>query len=198
MPFRRSAPARRKIYRHSLLHDATMKRGDLFDIRKVEATLDALSRRRYIADATLGKIAVSPYAPATPQDSLQARNHEYVVVPIYLKDRTGLGIDGALGLSSTAGSPAILQGDMTLSFFNLFHAGESASLLYAGDKTYQKFNIEGAKPWLFGYPMTASASFGLEVHNKEYGYLAAQATDLLDIQNGWHASFQPQSHGNNA
>jgi outer membrane protein assembly factor BamA len=122
-------------------------------------------------------------------DTLQTRNNDYVAVPIYLKDRTGLGIDGALGLSSIAGSSAILQGDMTLSFFNLFHSGESASLLYAGDKTYQKFNIEGAKPWLFDYPMTASGSFGLEVKNNEYGYLAAQATDLIDIQNGWNVGF---------
>lgn len=175
--------------RSLLLHDVAMKPGDLFDIRKVEATLDALSRRPYISDATLGKIAVQSYAPAGVHDTLQTRNNDYVAVPIYLKDRTGLGIDGALGLSSIAGSSAILQGDMTLSFFNLFHSGESASLLYAGDKTYQKFNIEGAKPWLFDYPMTASGSFGLEVKNNEYGYLAAQATDLIDIQNGWNVGF---------
>ncbi len=179
-----------KSTRHSLLlHDAAMKTGDPFDIRKVEATLDALSRRPYITDATLGKIAVQPNAPPGLHDTMQSRDHDYVAVPIYLKDRTGLGIDGALGLSSIAGSPAIVQGNMTLSFFNLFHAGESASLLYAGDKTYQKFNIEAAKPWLFDYPMTASGSFGLEVKNNEYGYLAAQATDLIDIQNGWNVGF---------
>jgi outer membrane protein assembly factor BamA len=179
-----------KSTRHSLLlHDAAMKLGDLFDIRKVESTLDALSRRPYISDATLGKVVVQPSAPAAIHDSLQTQNNDYVAVPIYLKDRTGLGIDGALGLSSIAGSSAMLQGDMTLSFFNLFHSGESASLLYAGDKTYQKFNIDGAKPWLFGYPMTASGSFGLEVKNNEYGYLAAQATDLIDIQNGWNVGF---------
>jgi len=179
-----------KSTRHSLLlHDAAMRCGDPFDIRKVEETLDALSRRPYITDATMGKIAIQPSVSAGLRDSLKARNDEFVAVPLYLQDRTGLGIDGAIGLSTTQGSSSVLQGDMTLSFFNLFHAGEDASLLYEGDKTHQKFNIEGAKPWLFGYPMSASASFGLEVQNNEYGYLAAQATDLLDMQNGWHTGF---------
>jgi len=179
-----------KSTRHSLImHDATMKAGDLFDIRKVEETIDALSRRSYIADATLGKIAIEPNPPVSLRDSLAARNDQFVAVPIYLKDRTGLGIDGALGLSSVAGNSSFLQGTMTLSFFNMFHVGESASLDYDGDKNHQKFNMEVAKPWLFDYPMSVSGSFGLEVQNNQYGFLDAEATDLLDIQNGWHIGF---------
>ncbi len=179
-----------KSTRHSLvMHDATMKSGDLFDIRRVEETIDALSRRPYIAEATLGKIAIEPNPPLGLRDSLAARNDQFVAVPIYLKDRTGLGIDGALGLSSTPGNPSFLQGDMTLSFFNLFHGGESASLDYDGDRNHQKFDIEAAKPWLFDYPMSVSGSFGLEVQNNQYGFLDAEATDLLDLQNGWHIGF---------
>jgi outer membrane protein assembly factor BamA len=167
-----------------LARDVLVKTGEPFDIRKVEATREALLRRPYIADVMVGEFAA---LPETARESAFDRDHEYVSVPFFIKDRTGLGIEGALGFNSRQGGKTFLQGDLTLSFLNLFHSGESASLLYAGDRTYQKFHVEASKPWLFGYPLQASASFGVEIHENSYGYLSGDATALLELQNDWTA-----------
>ena len=172
-----------------LLHDVQVKKGELFDIRKVEATREALRRRPYISYAEVGQITALSYDLRERNDSVDLRDIEYVSVPFYLKDRTGLGIEGALGLNSRQGGATFLQGDLTLSFLNLFHSGESASLLYAGDKTYQKFHVEATKPWFLGHPLTVSAAFGLEVNENSYGYLSGEATALtgIGIQKSWNA-----------
>ena len=167
-----------------LLRDVLVKKGEVFDIRKIEASLEALRRRQYIACAEAGAIAA---LPDELRDTAAAKEVDYVVVPFLLKDRTGLGIEGALGMNTRQGEGMFLQGDLTVSLLNLFHSGEAVSLLYAGDKTYQKFHAEAAKPWLFGYPLTASGSFGLEVHEKSYGYFAGDAMALIEIQRRWNA-----------
>lgn len=172
-----------------LLHDVQVKKNDVFDSRKIEATQEALGRRQYIENTDVGRIAVLPPELRERNDSAAPRDVDYVSVPFYVKDRTGLGIEGALGLNSQQGGALFLQGDLTFSLLNLFHSGESASLLYAGDKTYQKFHVEAAKPWFLGQPLTVSASFGLEVHENSYGYLSGAASVLDEIQNNWNAGF---------
>jgi outer membrane protein assembly factor BamA len=172
-----------------LLLDVQVKKGGLFDSRKIEATLEALGRRTYIEHIDVGKIAALPAELREKNDSAASQDVEYVSVPFYMKDRTGLGIEGALGFNSQQGGETFLQGDLTLSFLNLFHSGESASFLYAGDKTYQKFHVDASKPWFLGRPMTCSASFGLEVHESSYGYLSGEASVLDEIQNNWNAGF---------
>lgn len=167
-----------------LLRDVAVKKGALFDIRKIEASLEALRRRQYMVYAETGTFAA---LPDELRDSAAAKEVDYVVVPFLLKDRTGLGIEGALGMNTRQGEGMFLQGDLTVSLLNFFHSGEAVSLLYAGDKTYQKFHAEAAKPWLFGYPLTASGSFGLEVHEKSYGYFAGDARALVEIQRRWNA-----------
>ena len=179
--------------RDLIMRDVQMKKGELFDIRKIEATREALMRRPYILNVEAGTFSALSYSLREDlrgnNDSVDVRDIDYVSVPFQVKDRTGLGIEGALGVSSRRGEGTFLYGDLTLSFLNLFHSGESAAFQYAGDRNYQQFNVEASKPWLFGYPLTASASFGLEVHESNYGYLYGEMAALAGIgaRSMWNA-----------
>ncbi|MBN2035915.1 MAG: hypothetical protein JW768_04160 [Chitinispirillaceae bacterium] len=170
-----------------LLRDVAIREGDLFDVRKIDATVEALGKRNYIAFAAPGAIAVEPENKREKNDSVYVHDVDYVSVPLHLKDRTGLAIEGAVGFSSQEMDNAFLQGDLTLSFLNVLHTGENASLLYAGDKTYQKFNVRGSKPWFLGYPLTGSASFGLEIRENEYAFLEGKTRFYTGLQNEWYA-----------
>jgi outer membrane protein assembly factor BamA len=172
-----------------LLYDVLVRRGQLFDARKIEETLVRLNRRSYIESAETGPIAVKPETVREAGDSLVPRDAYFVVVPFRLKDRSGLGVDGALGYTSREGETTPLQGDVTLSFLNVFHAGENASLIYAGDRSYQKFHCEASKPWLFGSPISANAAFGLEIQDSSYGFLNGELTSTLEIRDNWLAGF---------
>jgi outer membrane protein assembly factor BamA len=175
-----------------LLRDVVVQKGSVFDVRKIEETVERLNLRAYIAAASVGAMAVEPETMRENDDRADDQTADYVAAPILVKDRTGLGIEGALGFNSAGGDAPVLQGDLTLSFLNIFHSGESASLLYAGDKTYQKFHVEGSKPWLLGRPFTATASFGLEIHEHSYAFLNGEATLLAEIQRNWHAGISLQ------
>jgi outer membrane protein assembly factor BamA len=170
-----------------LLHDVLVRRGDLFDVRKIDASREALGRRPYIVRATTGGISVRPLALRDPDDSSSNRDVDYVSVPLQIKDRSGLSMEGALGINSRQGDETFLQGDLTFAFLNVFHAGEQASLNYAGDKTYQKFNVHASKPWLFGYPLIVSSGFGLEIREGAFGYLEGKAQVSTELAKNWHA-----------
>jgi outer membrane protein assembly factor BamA len=168
-----------------LLHDVPVRKGDIFDIRKIEKATESLNRRSYIAAASIGAFAIEPETLRDKDDTGAVRDAHYISVPLRIKDRTGLGIEGAVGFSSRQGDDALLQGDLTLSLLNVFHRGEEASLLYAGDKTYQKFHLDASRPWLFGYPLTGSGAFGLEIHENAYGYLEGEVMVSAEIRDRW-------------
>jgi outer membrane protein assembly factor BamA len=170
-----------------LLHDMAVGRGAPFDIRKVEETVEALKQRPYVVYAASGKPVIEPETMRGPGDSAASRDAEFVTVPIVVEDRAGLGVEGALGYNSREGTRNALQGDLTLSFLNVFHAGENASIQYAGDRTYQKFAMEAVKPWLLGRRLAASAAFGMETHESSYGFISGEAKLLSELQRRWQA-----------
>jgi outer membrane protein assembly factor BamA len=170
-----------------LLHDVPVREGDIFDIRKIETATESLNRRPYVTYAAVGAFGIEPENLRDKSDSTTVRDADYISVPIRIKDRTGLGIEGAIGFNSRQGDEAFVQGDMTVSLLNVFHAGEDASLLYAGDKTYQKFHIHASRPWILGYPLTGSGAFGLEVHENAYGYLEGEAMASSELRDLWQA-----------
>jgi hypothetical protein len=182
--------------RRLLMHDVQVIKGEPFDVRKIEATGDALLRRPYIQSAEPGAITALSYALRGDLDKEKpgagTEPVDYVSVPFYIKDRSGLGLEGALGFSSRQGERAYLYGDLSLSFINLFRSGESAAIRYAGDRFFQQFHAEASKPWLFGSPLTASASFGLEVHESSYGFLSGAVGVLAGLggRNNWNAGMR--------
>lgn len=172
-----------------LFNDVLVRKGALFDERCIDETVNRLNRRPYIESAATGSITIAPESSRLSGDSSVPRDAQFVVVPLRIKDRSGLGVDGALGYTSNQGEATPLQGTATLSFLNVFHTGENASLNYAGDKTYQKFHIDGSKPWLLGRPITANAAFGLEIHDTSYGFIDGEFTSLAEIRENWSAGF---------
>ena len=170
-----------------LLHDVPVHEGDIFDIRKLETATESLNRRPYVIAASVGAFGIEPEVFRDKSDTSAVRDAHYISVPIRITDRTGLGIEGAIGFNSRQGDDAFLQGDFTLSLLNVFHRGEDASLLYAGDKTYQKFHIDASRPWLWGYPLTGSGAFGLEIHENAYGYLEGEAVVSSELRDHWQA-----------
>jgi outer membrane protein assembly factor BamA len=172
-----------------LLNDVPVREGDVFDIRKIETATESLNRRPYVTYAAVGAFGIEPEALRDKSDSTTVRDADYISVPIHIKDRTGLGIEGAVGFNSRQGDEAFVQGDMTVSLLNVFHRGEEASLLYAGDKTYQKFHVDASRPWILGYPLTGSGAFGLEIHENSYGFLEGEAKMSSELRDRWQAGF---------
>lgn len=172
-----------------LSYDVLVRRGERFDARKIEETVRRLNRRHYIESAETGTIFIDQKTISDRGDTSVPQDAEFVVVPIRLRDRSGLGVDGALGYTSREGEATPLQGDVTLSFLNVFHSGENASLIYAGDRTYQKFHVEASKPWVLGRPIAVSAAFGLEIQDTSYGFLDGEFTTTMEIQDNWLAGF---------
>lgn len=170
-----------------LLHDVPVREGDIFDIRKIETATESLNRRSYITHAAVGAFGIEPETLRDKSDTATVRDADYIAVPILIKDRTGIDIEGAIGFNSRQGDEMFVQGDMTVSLLNVFHRGEEASLLYAGDKTYQKFHIDASRPWLLGYPLTGSGAFGLEIHENAYGYLEGEAMASSELRDRWQA-----------
>ncbi|MBN1127576.1 MAG: hypothetical protein JXA71_01220 [Chitinispirillaceae bacterium] len=169
------------------LRDLTVREGEPFDLRKIDASREALARRPYVSSVTTGMPGMVPGAPGRSRDSARSGNIDYVAVPFLVTERNGLAMEGALGISSRQGDETFLQGNMTMSFLNVLHSGEQASLDYEGDKTYQKFNVQVSRPWLFSYPVTVSSGFGLEIREDVFGHLEGNAQLLFELLKEWRA-----------
>jgi len=148
--------------RRLLLGDISIKPDSLFDHNAIEQSTARLESRPYIMSAT----ALEPFIVSGKNDAARR-----IAVPISVTDRSGLGLDGALGLDAGAGERPELYGDAEFSFINLFHAGEEASLSYEGDKSGQRLDIGYGQPRLFATPLGGSLQGGLEVENESYAYL---------------------------
>jgi hypothetical protein len=98
-----------------------------------------------------------------------------------------MGLEGAAGLEAGGADKPRFNGNIRFAFTNLFHAGEEASLTYAGDRERQSLDIEYSQPWLFGFPFTANAGGGLEVVSESYGYLFGNAGLFYEPAVRWHA-----------
>ncbi len=166
--------------RKILMNDVLFRDGDLFNINKVEQTEKMLKSRSYIADVVAG----SPVIPASYKSHPDSAQR--VSVPLSIIDRSGLGLDGVIGLETVRGDPQ-LQGNLSFSFLNLFHAGESVQFEYAGDKGRQKFNINAVKPWLFNIPVTIGVGAGMEVIKNQYGFVFGKLKFIGEIGPEWRA-----------
>lgn len=148
--------------RRLLLGDISIEADSLFDHNKIEQSIARLKSRPYITSAT----APEPFI-ASEKNGIGGR----IVAPISVTDRSGLGLDGALGLDAGEGEKPEFYGDAEFSFINLFHAGEEASLSYEGDKSGQRLDIGYGQPRLFSTPLGGGLQGGLEVENESYAYL---------------------------
>lgn len=150
------------------------KPGELFDIRKVEKSIDALKKRTFIEDA-------SSFSSLLLTDSLNQDSICSVSVPFEIKDRSGLGFEGIAGFESDQNEKPQLQGNAHFSLLNLFHSGESVSFLYMGNKTEQQFDIAFSKPWIFNIPLQIGGNLGMEIEKEKYGYVYGKCKLLTEF-----------------
>jgi outer membrane protein assembly factor BamA len=164
-----------------LLNDITLKKGEIFNYAKIKESEIRLKSRSYITDV----VASGPEI-----DSISSDSDKYkVFVPFFIKDKSGLGLDGAAGVEASNGGKPLFHGDFVFSLMNLFHSGESGTFEYAGNKKQQMLNFEIAKPWLFNLPLTIEAGAGLEIIKDEYGYLSGMLKALYEIGIKWQVGF---------
>ena len=162
-----------------LLHDIVFIPGRRYAADAVERSLIRLRSRRYIAAAT----AEPPLVVPDSASGISGGNR--VTVPFVINDRSGMGLDGAVGLEIRQSEKPQMHGNLEFSFLNMFRAGEEASLNYTGDRDRQRLDVDVEYPWLFGYPVILSLAGGLEIEQEAYGYLYGSVTALYETAAWW-------------
>jgi hypothetical protein len=169
--------------------DIAFHRGQLFDVRAIDESEECLLSRDYIAEARAGSVGVVPPGPDTVGKAAQrdsaGTTFQGIAVPFYIRDKSGLGLDGALAYQSQETSGGPLTGFLNLTLLNIFKFGESATLYYKGERGLQQFDLDLSKPHLFRLPLVGTAGFGLEIQEQNYGYLHGAAQVLVELRNLW-------------
>ena len=182
-----------------LARDIVFRRGDIFDLRFIEASQKRLMSRSYIVSARAGAPGIVP-APtdtfSSVSDSAQAAiPKRYVAVPFLIRDNSGMGLDGALTFQSDDGTDkGVLAGYLDLTLLNIFRTGESGSVYYRGEKGLQQFDLSISRPHLLKLPLVGSAGFGLEIQEATYGYLHAETEFLIEFETLWQTGIALRGH----
>lgn len=171
-----------KTKKRLLLKDIKIKEGDLFNIDRVEESAENLRSRQYIAN-------VQARAPLIIKSSPQIPNQDdtLTAVPFLINDRSGMGLEGALGFDASQGNQSTIQGDIKCSFLNLLHSGEAAAFSYSGTKVSQKLDASVSKPWLFNLPLEFLSDMGMEIERDNYGYIYGRVRLLYELNPFWKA-----------
>ena len=167
--------------------DISIKKGTVFDLRKIEESKNRLLSRPYITAVKTGPLKM------LKEDETASRVHDTatgpdfsgnVTVPFIISDNTGLGVDGAVAFQAGAASTRP-TGIFNISLLNLFHYGETGMLAYRGEQGYQRLEVSLAVPYLFGVALFGSAGFGLEIQQENYGYLHGEVKLTTDLWPWW-------------
>ncbi|MBD3314645.1 MAG: hypothetical protein GF344_02555 [Chitinivibrionales bacterium] len=174
-----------------LANDIAFDHGEPFDLASVEESRKRLQSRNYVDDVQVGAplLLPPPHDLHSPSDSVDT-----VTIPFHVFDRSGLGLDGALAYASDLQTDNRLSGTFDLTLLNIFGRGETASLHYRGEQTYNKMEIAVSKPHLFGMPLVGSAEFGLELERESYGYLHGELELLYEPATLWQTGFAVSAH----
>lgn len=159
-----------------LCNDFLPVKGERFNQNKVVESEKRLKNRNYIKEIIISPPEIESTDPTGP---------ELVTVPVYIVDRSGLGLDGTAGFAASNGVKPSFYGSLKLSLVNLLHTGESALFDYSGDKISQKLRLEISKPWLFNLPLVFDAAMELEVVQEQYGFLSGQINFFSEIGAMW-------------
>lgn len=180
-----------------IIRDIVFSRGKPFNIRKIETSQKRLMSRYYIEYVDVispGIISDSQDTPtgqtATPED-FEADPVDTVAVPFVIKDKSGMGVDGAVAYNSDVKS---LSGLLNLTMLNILHRGEALSLYYRGEELLQQFEVEISIPYPFTWPLFCSGSFGLEIEKDSYGYLQGEFKVLTQLKGLWQAGVSVKGH----
>ena len=166
--------------------DISIKKGTVFDVRKIEESKNRLLSRPYITAVKTGPLKILKEDETASRVSDTARGPDFsgnVTIPFIISDNTGLGVDGAVAFQAAARSN--LTGIFNISLLNLFHYGETGMLAYRGEQGYQRLEVSLAVPYLFGVALFGTAGFGLEIQQEDYGYLHGEVKLTTDLWPWW-------------
>ena len=162
------------------LRDARVAAGQPFNSADVDESVRRLSARPYVRSVSAGSPVIVEDAPPCSGSMRQA------VVPFAVEEKRGMEVEGALGYESGRGDKkGSLNGRLDLSLMNLLRAGESADVSYAGAGARQRLRLSASRPWMFGLPLFAGGSAGLEVEDGGYGYFSGDLWAAAEARGRW-------------
>lgn len=193
-----------KTRKKVLAQDIIFRRGEPFDIRKIEISQDRLLSRAYIADVNVASPGIlvgddSPVADSSTVEKFSADSIDVVSVPFTIEHNSGMGIDGAIAYQSEAVSQ--WSGLLNLTMLNIFRFGEAVTLSYRGEELLQQFSFGITVPFIFSLPIFCSASFGLEVNEGDpdikddnFGFLQGEFKILTQLKGLWRIGGAVKGH----
>jgi hypothetical protein len=178
-----------------LRHDISIKKGQPFNITKIQETKNRLLSRKYIASAETGSLKIIREETSEfPSDTNKPAYKGKVMVPLIISDNTGLGVDGAIAFQTSQTNGNNLTGVFNISLLNMFHHGEIGNLTYKGEENYQYLNVTLGAPYLFGVSLFGTAGFGLEIKQDDYGYLHGELRFTTDLWPYWQWGLELKGH----
>ncbi|MBD3242792.1 MAG: hypothetical protein GF331_19525 [Chitinivibrionales bacterium] len=165
-----------------LQKDVRFRPGDVFDRRLVEETERRLTARDYIDSVRALPPEVEPVTDDTNASNTRLPR---VVVPFEVRERSGVGLDGAIGLEVGDREETRLTGTLDFTLLNTFGVGERASLRYRGERGMQRLAIGLGKAYIGHVPVFASGSFQLELVEDQYAHLAGDINMAYELTSLW-------------
>jgi outer membrane protein assembly factor BamA len=163
-----------------LERDVRFAEGALFSRSLVDETGRRLAVRDYIDTVTVLAPQIYPRTVDSTGDSLTG-----VVVPIEVRERSGLALDGAFGFGVGEGEDAELSGLVDFSLLNVLGIGERLVVHYRGDDEVQQLRVEVGKTHLGRVPLLIEGSFTLEIARDRYGQLAGGLRGFYELPSLW-------------
>lgn len=175
-----------KIKKEILLKDIEVKPQEPFSHLKIEKSLQRLNSRNYISVAN----ALLPVIPTSNIDNFYSSKGNYITIPFLISDKYGMGLDGAIGFSSSSMTKQSIYGKLKFDFVNLFHRGETAHFSYSGDLSKQEIDIEYLQPWILMQPLIGTLDGRIEVANEKYGYFHSSIGILFEPSIRWYTGLR--------
>jgi outer membrane protein insertion porin family len=149
-------PGNRQTHEDLLRRETRLRRGDLFDQRKVETARRRLSRLDFIRHAGRPEIAVNDVGQTG--------------VRFPIEEARSTRLDAVAGyLPASQGRAAVLSGLVNLEFLNLFGSGRRGRVHWERpNERIQAVELSYREPWIFGQPLALRMDFGQRVEDTLY------------------------------
>lgn len=171
-----------------IVKDIAFAPGAWYSSEAVEQTLSRLKTRPYIEQVSALPPLLSP--PRVGDSTGQA----YVLVTFQVVEKSGMGLDGAVGVEAAGNSPVRPAGTLDFTLVNILGIGDRAAVMYRGSSDEQQLDISIGKTRIAGLALDLDAGFELEVHENQYGQLGGTISALLDLPGRWQGGMRANGH----
>ncbi len=169
--------------RRQLAKDVRIVVGSRYDQRLVDESVRRLKARPYVAEVR----APGPrIRPRTGEDSLPVEPESTTVaVPLEVRDRAGLALDGAIGFEVGGDEETRLTGTFDFTLLNTLGVGERATLTYRGERNSQRLALMLAKTYVAHVPVFVEGGFHLEIERDHYAHFRGNVRGLYELSSPW-------------